>query len=513
MTAGHQRMQRVLSRSFLASPRAQLALVVLVYALLVILLILQKRPWFDEGGVANVPYNLLNHGHLGMPIWLTQRESWPGTEYYTYYILPVSIVIQAGWFAITGFGLFQMRVLSALFGLLIVLSIYYGTRRVSGHHGLALLAALLVGTDYTMAVASADGRMDIMCAGFGFAALSSYLLLRETRLGWAVLVSQTLIVLSGLTHPAGLLYLCAVVALIVYFDRRRLRPVHLLLGLAPYVVGVLAWGSYIMQNVEVFRGQFSSAFAGRSFQYDGLTTFGLYRYLSAAFGIGPDVPALGRLKIFQLIAYWGAVLVYIFYRPVRGETRIQALALLLLVTVLAMIVFTPGEQLLYLVHIVPLYAIVLAAVIWYFLRHTSLLRLPVAAVVIGLIAIQAGGPVGKFFVNNEYRNGWLPAVERIAELRQPGDVIVASSEFGFAFGYEGEVVDDFYLGTRYDYVGDIVVIGRSYNKVYNDMKVNQPERYSLVAERLNSMYDQVFDGLEYKIYVLKNPRDSSQPSS
>lgn len=496
-------------RMIFASRTVQIVLVCLLFAILVTLQIAQKLPSFDEGGNANVPYNLLNHGHLGMPIWLQQRENWPGTELYTYYILPVSILLEAAWFGVFGFGVFQMRALSALFGLIIVLSIYCSTKRVSGHHSLALLAALFVSTDYNVTVSAGDGRMDIMCAGFGFAAIACYLLLREARLGWAILVSQTLIVFSGLTHPAGILYFCAVLALIVYYDRKRIGLIHVVLGLVPYTVGALAWGAYILQNVEVFRGQFFSAFAGRSFRFDDLSAFGISRYLSAAFGIGPDVPALGRLKIFQLIAFWGAVLVYLLYRPVRNESHIQALAILLLVVVLSMIVFTPGEQLLYLVHIVPFYAIVLTAVLWYFLRYIKLLRLPVLVLIAGLIAVQAGGPIIKFATDNRYQNAWLPVVERLKELRRPGDVVIASAEFGFAFGYEGEVVDDFRLGTYFDYVGDIVVIGNNYHKVYSEMKQRDPEAYQRIFDRLNTMYDQVFDGVEYDIYVLKKRRGES----
>ncbi len=490
-----------------------MAIIGLVYAIVVAATIAEKQPWFDEGGYANPAYNLLNHGHLGMPILLSQREAWPSIDYYTFHMPPLWFLFQAAWYGLFDFGVFQMRALSAVFGLLLVVSLYLFTRRITANHWVGLLAAIIVATDYNVTRWAGDGRMDMMCASLGFAAVAAYVYLRERHLGVAIIVSQGLVVASGLTHPAGILYLIGIVALVLFFDRGRIGPRHILLGVLPYLAGALGWGVYIIQDFEAFKTQFFGNYGGRGARILFMPLAELGRYISPAFGLGEHAEDLTRLKMIQLIAYWGAILAFLALPRLRVKSRAGPIFLLLIVVLVGMAILLSASGISYLVHIVPLYAAMLAAVIWVAMCGPRIIRWVAVILVFFLVGIQAGGPMAKYFLKNSYRVGYLPAIERIAELRRPGDIIIASSEFGFAFGYEGEVVDDFYLGTRQDFIGDIVVIGRSYDKIYKDMELDQPERYRPVVERLNSMYDQVFAGSEFKIYVLKNPWVSSHPNS
>jgi 4-amino-4-deoxy-L-arabinose transferase-like glycosyltransferase len=499
-------VSKIPARLSAQSPVLHVALICLVYAIIVAATIAEKQPWFDEGGYANPAYNLLNHGRLGMPIVFSQREAWPSVDYYTYHMPPLNFLFQAGWYGLFGVGIFQMRALSAVFGLVLVISLYLFARRITANHWVGLLAALIVATDYNITRWAGDGRMDLMSAAFGFAAAAAFVNLRERGFGLAIFVSQVLVVASGLTHPAGILHLVGVLALILFYDRRRVGLRHVLLGVLPYVAGLVGWGAYIIQDIDAFRTQFFGNYAGRGDRVIFMPLAELGRYISPAFGLGENVDGVARLKLLQLIAYWGAALAFLALPRVRAESRAGPIFMLLIIALAGMAILLSGSGLSYLVHIVPLYGAMLAAVIWVAMRKPGVVRWAAVLVVAGLVAIQAGGPVAKYFLHNSYRTGFAPTVERIAELRRPGDVIIASSEFGFAFGFEGEVVDDFNLGTRDDFIGDIVVIGSDYDKVYNDMKLAEPERYERIVERLNGLYDQVFDGTEYDVYVLKQRR-------
>ncbi len=506
-------MNKPFDRLRAPSPVLHVALISLIYAVVVAATIAEKQPWFDEGGYANPAYNLLNHGRLGMPILFSQREAWPGMDYYTFHMPPLWFLFQAAWYGVFDFGVFQMRALSAAFGLLLVVSLYLFTRRVTANHWVGLLAAVIVATDYNITRWAGDGRMDIMCAALGFAAAAAFVNLRERHFGLAIIVSQALVVASGLTHPAGILHLVGVLALVLYYDRRRIGLRHILLGVLPYLAGVLGWGLYIIQDFEAFRTHFFGSYAGRGDRMLFMPWAELGRYISPAFGLGETVQGLARLKLLQLIAYWGAALAFLALPRVRADSQAGPIFMLTIISLLGMAILLSGSGLSYLVHIVPLYAALLAAVIWVAMRRPGMIRWAAVLAVAVLVGIQVGGPVAKYFMQNSYQTAYRPAVERIAELRRPGDVIIASSEFGFAFGFEGEVVDDYNLGTRHDFVGDIIVIGPDYNKVYTEMKIEHPADYHLIAARLNSLYDQVFDGSAYKIYVLKNPPDPSNPSS
>lgn len=495
-------MNNIIDRIVPRSRAVHVALVCLVYAVIVAATISEKQPWFDEGSYANPAYNLLHYGHLGMPILFSQLEVWPGMEYYTFHLPPLSFVVQAGWFALFDVGIFQMRALSALFGVLLIVSLYGLTRRITGNHGIAVLAALIVATDYNISLWAADGRMDIMCAAWGFAAAATFVNLREKHFGWAVFLSSALVVASGLTHPAGILYFLAVVVLILYYDRHRFRWRHLLLGVLPFVVGALAWGQYIIQDPETFQLHFLGNYGereGRVLSHP-LAEFG--RYLSPAFGIGDHVSGLARLKVLQLIAYWGAVLIFVAVPGIRSESKVGPIFLLLVIFFLGMAIILSGIHLSYLVHVVPLYAVILAAVLWRIVRQRGILRFTALGLVMLLLAIQAGGPIAKYMRQNSYQTIYRPAVERIAGLRQPADVIIASSEFGFAFGFEGEVVDDYNLGTRGGRRGDIVVINGGYRKVYAGMSEHDPERLRNIKHELSTEYAHVDSFGEYEIYIL-----------
>ncbi|MBT7292601.1 MAG: hypothetical protein HN838_08725, partial [Rhodospirillaceae bacterium] len=184
--------------------------------------------------------------------------------------------------------------------------------------------------------------------------------------------------------------------------------------------------------------------------------------------------------------------------------------ILLVLFILGTAIILSGTHLSYLVHIIPLYASLLAAVLWSAIRHSSMLRLAAVGLAILLVAIQAGGPIAKNFGQNAYQTVYMPAVERIAELRQPGDVIIASSEFGFAFGFEGEVVDNYYLGVGGGQTGDIVVIDGGYRKVYGGMSQYDPERLEIVMQLLKTKYALVDTFGGYEIFTLIDRAEGRQ---
>ncbi|MBA2736159.1 MAG: hypothetical protein H0U50_05130 [Pyrinomonadaceae bacterium] len=62
--------------------------------------------------------------------------------------------------------------------------------------------------------------MDMMSASLGFIGIAAFLLLRERNLTLAVLLSQTFVVLSGLTHPNGIIAFFGLLFLTFYFDFR-----------------------------------------------------------------------------------------------------------------------------------------------------------------------------------------------------------------------------------------------------------------------------------------------------
>ena len=65
------------------------------------------------------------------------------------------------------------------------------------------MTVALLGTDFVFIMRAAAGRMDMMSAALGYAALAAYLVLGNRSLNLAVFSAHSLVVLSGLTHPNG----------------------------------------------------------------------------------------------------------------------------------------------------------------------------------------------------------------------------------------------------------------------------------------------------------------------
>src|SRR5580704_11095426 len=207
-------------------------------------------PWVDEGWFFDPVYNWLTHGNTGTTVLEATGFPWEGIERHQYWQPPFHLVVDAIWLKIMGFSLPAFRGLSFFAGIFFLLSWNFLLNYFQTPRAVKLLALLFIATDYAVVRASSDGRTDMLAAAFGLGAVAVYIRFRETRFTLAIALSQLLVVCGGLTHPAGGVPYLAVLA---YFfvkgkDWRRIRPVHVVLAAAPYIVGAAGWGAYILQD-------------------------------------------------------------------------------------------------------------------------------------------------------------------------------------------------------------------------------------------------------------------------
>src|ERR1700722_14713859 len=236
-------------------------LITVLYLSLAVMGALTTRPWCDEGWFSNPAENLITTGSMSTSV-LDPTSTWRGVnlqgiDRHTYWVMPLYILAQAGWYGITGFSLISMRLFSVLWGLVAMACWYVILKRLSGSTAIGLLAVALLSTDFQFLLTAGDGRMDMMTAALGSAALACYLTLRESNLSRAIFISQLLAEASFFTHPLGLLAAAGLVFVSLYYDRQRLRPVHLLLLAIPYVAGAAGWLFYILQSPSDFLPQFA----------------------------------------------------------------------------------------------------------------------------------------------------------------------------------------------------------------------------------------------------------------
>ena len=220
-----------------------------VFVVLSVASSLTKRPWSDEGWFANAPWNLVTRGWMGTTV--VEQASQPflnGIDRYTYWVMPLHLILQAAWYKVFGFSLLTMRSLSLIFGLVALGSWFLIMKALSQDNTVTTLTVVLLALDYNFIMSSSFGRFDLMCAALGTAGLAAYLALRERNLTLAILLGNCFVVASGMTHHLGILALAGLIFLVFFFDRKQLKWQHLLVVLIPYVIAATAWSFYILQK-------------------------------------------------------------------------------------------------------------------------------------------------------------------------------------------------------------------------------------------------------------------------
>jgi hypothetical protein len=200
--------------------------ILLAFVAIAVMCVHTNLPWSDEAWFASPALNLITNGSFGTSV-LDPTASFRTNNLTGIANTPMDCALvsagRAAWFRAMGFGLMQVRYLSILWGLVALWAWYRMLQILSGDERVAVLALGLMAVDFTVAWTASVGRMDMMCAALGGAGLTAFLIFRESNFTRAVLVSQSLIVAAGLTHPMAAGYACGLAALTIYNDWKRIR--------------------------------------------------------------------------------------------------------------------------------------------------------------------------------------------------------------------------------------------------------------------------------------------------
>ena len=495
-------------------PRTLILLCILaIYLSLSIATALTERPGTDEGYFANPAFNLLTKGTMTTTVLETFGTPFQGMDRHTYWIMPLQPAMLSVWYKLFGFGLFSTRSLSIVWGLVALASWFVIVRSLFGRVSLGILVAGLLACDYIFIVCAASGRMDMMSAALGFAGIAGYLLLREHSLALAVLVSQSLIVLSGLTHPMGVMPFFGLLLVSLYFDRKRLRLQHVAIALIPYVVGGIGWGSYIMQDPAAFRSQFfanasmgsdeniGGRFVGLLSPLTGLKLEITHRYL-ANFGLAERATGAAKLKIVFLALYVAGVVGSLLVREIRQTANYKLLLGLTFIYFIGLTIIDSQKAYYYLVHIVPFYLTMCALFISWCWTRPSLVGKAVALALSGIALLEVAGLAYRVKQNN-YGKTFEPAMTFLRKTATPQSSIAANSGVALGLGFPANVLHDpalgYNTGKRFDYI----VIDPEYARSVETSKDRDAKWYEYVTSLLANEYQQVYENPSYTIYSRK----------
>ena len=499
----------VILRNMLQKPRWRLRLLVCavigVYLTLAVTASMAKLPWSDEGGIGCPAYNLAFKGFMGTTTFEEAGAAWTGVNQRTYYILPLGMVIHAGFFKVLGFGIFSMRAASILAGLMFVAAWFAIVDALSGNRWLAFLAALIIITDYIVIMGASFGRYDMLCAAFGAAGWALYLRWRVRSLSKAMFAANLCVAASGLIHPLGVLYLLGLVFLVLSMDRKSLWNARVVgAAILPYIIGAAGWGAYILQSPADFIRQFTYGLQAG----DRMSTFSspfaairselIDRYWRAFGMLGHTTGNTGpiELKVLILAAYVigvaGSASIPVLrrsplFRPIMGLTAIAFFGLMLL----------EGQRLsVYLVHIIPLYATLLALLLyWLWERRPIPVWIP-AICLLGLVLLQLGG-IALQIRHNAYGREYRPAMAFVRGQASDG-MIMGGSQLGFGLGYE-RLLDDTTLGYRSHKIPEWIVVDDRYREDFEIIRKTDPDVYDHIMRTLRD-YEKIYDHDGFELY-------------
>ena len=496
-------IKRKLEKSFVLAIAAGL-----VYSVLSVSSALTKSPWSDEAWFANAAWNLATKGRMVTTVLETSGTNLQGLDQYTFWVMPLHLLVQAGWYKVFGFSLLGMRLISVGFGFLALVAWYVVIKSLSESRQVALLTVALLSVDYVFVMGASLGRMDMMSSALGASGLAVYLLLREQSLTKAIFFSQSLVVASGLTHPnGGLLFFFGVLSIAVLFDRTRLlRPWKLATFCLPYVIGSLLWGAYIIRAPSLFVAQFTTnasmggRLSGLTSPLTALQNEITLRYLQsfglAGHSLGHEGPI--KLKALILATYIVAISGVLITRKLRQQAGIRRLLLLTLLFFLLLAIFDGQKLSFYLIHIIPLYTALLAVWIRWCWTSRPFPRWVPILILTGFISLQAGGILYRAYLDS-YHNSYLPAVNFIKGNFDDNTRVMGSAVLGFGIGFD-RIIDDVRLGFLTGRRPKLIVVGETYDGAFKDYEKKEPLIYQHILRLTTKEYSQVYNYKTFQIY-------------
>lgn len=494
--SNHWLAARAGSRAFYITIAAS---VVVLYLALSVGRSLTDSPGCDEGWFANPAFNLVENGQMATSILEeANMKMTTGLHQYTYWIMPVNILAQAAWYKVVGFSLFAMRSLSVLFGLIALAAWFSIIKSLTDNKRIALLAVAFIALDFAFIRSASTGRMDMMSAALNFAAWAAYLRLRERRFALAVLVSHSVIVVSGLTHPNGVMGLIGLVFLTLYFDRRSIRVKHFAIAAAPYLIGAACYGLYATKDLHLFFAQLSGNGGWRFWGL--LNPFGAIKLEIAERYLSLSAGGTSYLKLLLILTYAAGMLGAILTREIRRHKGYRAL-LIIAGLLFVYLTFLEGTKLyLYLIHIVPIYAAMFAAWVHRCWMNRSVPRWVIATAMCGLLLFHLAGNV-YVIARDSYHKNYMPVVNFLNQNAGRDASITGTAELGFGLDNYNTLLDDKYLGYYNGRRPDLIVVDARYQQEDDIIESRQPEIHEHITRLLTNEYREVYDHAKYKIYA------------
>lgn len=232
-------------------------------------LLLEPRIWPDEAYIADVANNILTKGVGGTTLW---GDTIVGMKESLYWYPPIFTNALVLWFKVLGFSILNQRVLSVIFGAILLIVLYlfiqdffneYSTKKRK-IIGLSLVLFLIF--DNAFLKASKIGRPEILVALLGFLSLYIFNLSKKVdRKKILYVLSGLFSALAFLTHFIGGFFFFIIFCQILLKNKIKvLKSKEFYLFVLGFISPVILWLISIFPNYFIFFEQLSLQSSFRS---------------------------------------------------------------------------------------------------------------------------------------------------------------------------------------------------------------------------------------------------------
>ncbi|MEN6536788.1 MAG: glycosyltransferase family 39 protein [Bryobacteraceae bacterium] len=460
-----------------------------------------RLPWTDEANFSSPAYNLAKHGFFGTTTLDPDATHLLRIDQRTYWVMPLHSFLLAGWLLIFPPTVFSVRLFTVLLVPLLGWLTFRLARSLTGDRLIALVSATLLPLEYVFLYTGSWARPDVLCAVFGLAALCSYMDYRERDLGRAVRWAAFFLALSGLTHPNALLHVAGLIVLAVWLDRKRLARKQLLGAATVGLLTVSPYLFYISRDFQAFVQQMTVNTLGNDRWASGFNPFVvLWRELVERYGraYGLLSPSLApRLKSVVLLSLGSALALFLFNRKARITQNVKQVLGLWAVYFTVQCLFNQKLSV-YLIHILPLYAMLAAAAAVYISRRSRGLAVATVAWLVLVALVQTSGMLF-ISLRDSAVDGQRKLAVFVNQHAQNARRISGSVSLVYALRFDTRLKSDCSFGLNLKAKPDVAVIDGFCRESFDTWAQSDPDKLRAIRQRM-SEYRLVYDEDGYQVY-------------
>lgn len=333
-------------------------------------------PETDEAFTLQVPYEMLNRGHLALPMF---RFLGGNIETVWHSYTPIFFVWLWGFFKIFGYGLLQGRIFNLLTATLTLLMVWFIGRRFI-HSRAGLIATTLLVSDLTFLERSRMLRNDYAAAFFGLLAFYLYERAEERQQG-KLFITSGLAAGAGVMCHTNLLYILGAIGLLMLLREGGqifLRPKLYQFGISAFIVmaheiiyDIIDYKNFSLQN-RADSLHFSLFEAGGIWQNITGEAFRYHQWFTAKsdyYGVfyGDIIAPLPRTLNLIFVLLTAIAIIYLLLVTVRLSRGKVALrdhrVSIFIVTIFCALfhtIITGHKEIYYFAHLAPWYALSVA---------------------------------------------------------------------------------------------------------------------------------------------------------